>query len=211
MICVSIAGRSFEDCLKIRETEGFLEFRLDLLDFNPDQVDRLFRHPSKMIATCREGKYDQGTRERLIRTAIRAGADYVDIELDADPGYMKRLTGLARKHGTALIISHHDFAGTPPVPGLRDFLEQCYRKGADIAKLSCFVRNREDISRLLSIFAEPGEKVVIGMGEMGGIVRLACPLAGGAFTFASPDDGIHTASGQLKKSKMEQIYRLLKF
>ena len=46
------------------------------------------------------------------------------------------------------------------------------------------------------------------MGEEGLVSRVLGPRAGGAFTFASPEEGVETAPGQVTARTMVDLYRL---
>ena len=47
------------------------------------------------------------------------------------------------------------------------------------------------------------------MGNKGRITRVAAPLLGSPFTFASLSKGKETAEGQIEKDTLEQMMRLL--
>ncbi len=44
--------------------------------------------------------------------------------------------------------------------------------------------------------------VIIGMGEKGVITRVAAPMLGAEFTFASAETGKETAPGQISKERL---------
>ncbi len=47
------------------------------------------------------------------------------------------------------------------------------------------------------------------MGDAGRITRVAAPLLGSEFTFASPGEGRETAPGQMSASQLNAIYKIL--
>jgi 3-dehydroquinate dehydratase len=49
----------------------------------------------------------------LLLEAIRAGAAFVDVEVDAPAGYREEVMGCAKSGGCAIIVSFHDHAKTP--------------------------------------------------------------------------------------------------
>jgi 3-dehydroquinate dehydratase len=49
--------------------------------------------------------------------------------------------------------------------------------------------------------------VIIGMGKLGVVTRIAAPLLGAEFTFAAPETGKETAPGQISKDKLLSIIR----
>jgi 3-dehydroquinate dehydratase len=59
---------------------------------------------------------------------------------------------------------------------------------------------------------QKGERmVVIGMGKMGLITRVAAPFMGAEFTFASPGSGRETAPGQIERKDLASIIDQIKF
>ena len=51
--------------------------------------------------------------------------------------------------------------------------------------------------------------IALGMGKKGKITRLAAPLLGAPFTYASPAAGSETGPGQLEMDTLIKIYSLL--
>ena len=85
MICVSLAHMDFDTCLQHVGMEPFVEFRFDLLDLGPAQVISLVSKSKRCIATCRPGKHNEKNRLLILQTALEAGADYVDFDMESDP------------------------------------------------------------------------------------------------------------------------------
>ena len=56
----------------------------------------------------------EGERVELLKEAVRLGADYVDIETATDPALKLRLRETTVGTSAKLIVSWHDFSGTPP-------------------------------------------------------------------------------------------------
>jgi 3-dehydroquinate dehydratase type I len=71
------------------------------------------------------------------------------------------------------------------------------------------VNEPDDLARLVSLYSQPGRKVVIGMGEMGRISRVAARYLGAEFTFVSVEVGSETAPGQLSLAELESIFKLI--
>src|SRR5579862_6389589 len=117
MICVSI-GRTrhkmvvLEHRALAQRGAQLVELRLDWLSNTPDLGFLLNERPTPVVVTCRRPE-DQGRwrgseeqRQALLRAAIVAGAEYVDIEEDIAPNI--------RRYGkTKRIISYHNFTETP--------------------------------------------------------------------------------------------------
>ncbi|MFP3870579.1 MAG: type I 3-dehydroquinate dehydratase [Syntrophobacteria bacterium] len=47
------------------------------------------------------------------------------------------------------------------------------------------------------------------MGPLGRVSRIACPLVGGAFTFAALEGGAEAAPGQLTVAEMRHLLHVL--
>lgn len=211
MICVSIANKIFEDCRYALKDLDFAELRLDTMDFSEYAVKKIFSMPLKLIATCRSGTKNDKQRQGLLLAAIDAGAAYVDVELEADENYRSKLIETAKQKHCKVIISYHNFEKTPNKVELKHIMQDCFDAGADIAKIACQVNCDQDNARLLSLLDSDEKLVVIGMGEKGKITRIVAPLLGSEFTFAALSKGQETASGQITKQELEEIYKRLDF
>lgn len=216
MICVSLADLNFEDCRQALKTTACAEIRLDRCRFTLEEIAELFAQKPTLIATCRPGPFILEERREKLATAITAGADYVDIEIEAEESFRDYLTQLARTHHCGLILSYHNFDETPSREDLLQILEECFLLGADIAKLVCQVRSLSDSARILSLYdsgqrhSDGGKRIIaLGMGEEAQITRIAAPLLGAPFTYAAPGPGRETAPGQLSKDTLTELLKLL--
>ena len=210
MICVSLADINAEECLNILQDIDFGEIRIDRIEADIEDIKKIFSSHPRLIATFRPGSAAEEERENYLKTAIEAGADYVDIEFEADSGYKKRIMDKARANGCRVIVSYHNFEKTPQKAELKQIIDSSFNDGADAVKIACRVNSKKENARLLGLFEDERPLVVVGMGEKGKISRAAAPLLGGLFTYASAGKGKQTAEGQMDKKTLEQIYRLLK-
>jgi len=219
MICVSIGERTAKGCMKALQGLAFAEVRLDMLEpseLTEANVKAIFsqaaaqKGKAKLIATCRPGKLDEERRKGLLACAIENGAEYVDVEVEANDAYKAEIAAMARKKGCKVIVSYHDYERTPPAEDLKQIVRQCFKSGADIAKISCMVQSGQDNARLLGLLDSGKKLVVIGMGARGRLTRLVAPLLGSAFTYASSAGGKETAEGQIDKAQLEKMMEELK-
>ncbi|OPY71647.1 MAG: 3-dehydroquinate dehydratase [Syntrophorhabdus sp. PtaU1.Bin002] len=213
MICVSIAERSTEACLKALSGLDFAEIRMEGMNLTLEDIRTIFSQSLTLMATCRPGILEDGQRRDLLISAIEAGARYVDIEAGSDSRYRQAIVDRARACGCQVVMSFHDYNRTPPLKTLKQIISLCFAEGADIAKIACKVHSERDNIRLLCLLDREksgGELVVIGMGEQGRITRIVAPLLGSPFTYASLAEGKETASGQVSKNKLENIMRLIR-
>jgi 3-dehydroquinate dehydratase type I len=210
MICVSLAEKTFKDCIKALKSVEFAEIRIDKMDVTAEEVNKLFSSHSKLIATCRPGFQRKDERLELLLTAVRAGAAYIDIEMESDEDFKNTITMEARKTGCQLIISYHNFEQTPDKKELNRIVQSCFNAGADLIKVACKVQNNIENVRLLSLLEDERPIIVIGLGEEGKKTRIIAPLLGSPFTYASLSQGRETAEGQLDWETLEHILNTLK-
>ena len=230
MICIPITAGSAAEALKqIRKTVSladFVELRMDLIVGGDMKklIDEIRRCSCsvKIIVTNRRSNDAQGGRTAaekkrisLLEKAVILGADYVDVELDADAALRKKLGSVIKQHGnrTALIVSHHDFTGTPSEKALRDIFRACVREGAAIVKIATFARNAVDNVKVLSLLPygkrRNRETIAFCMGQKGRISRVVAPFLGCYLTFASLEKGAESAPGQFTVQEMKRIYRVI--
>ena len=209
MICISIAHIS-----QIEEVNALkpdmIELRLDLIKEDSSMImDRIEAGP-KLIATCRPGWISDDDRLTLFKKLIDTGIAFIDIEIDANLPFRQELIEYARDRQTEVIVSWHDFKETSTFAELETIMSSCYDMGADIAKIACMVNTKEDNANLLSLYRKEGRKVILGMGELGKITRLAALKLGAEFTFVSADDQHATAPGQLTLGEYATLNNILK-
>lgn len=214
MICVSIAGLSFEQCQKALKNIEMAEIRLDRVDFSLEQVQEIFSMHHCLIATCRSGNTSQEERRELLLTAVEAGAAYVDIEIENRIEFINAVAAACQKTKCKVIISYHNYINTPPAEELKALVNQSFTAGADVAKIACQVNSETEAARILGIYdfdyldyqANTKKKIVaIGMGDKGKITRPASLLLGAPFTYAAFSISNQTAPGQMTKKTLDDI------
>jgi 3-dehydroquinate dehydratase type I len=193
------------------------EIRLDYLE-QPD-LQRLFRtHPGPVIATNRlagQGGRWQGSEEerrRLLLEAMDLGADFLDVELAADAAWRQDLW--SRRGQAKIILSWHDFAGTPEAPRLEAVMNEMLAAAADVLKVVTMARQPEDNLRVLSLIprarAQGREIIAFCMGPLGKWSRVVAPLLGSYLTFAPFTKKGASAPGQLTVNELKRAWKALK-
>ena len=121
----------------------------------------------------------------------------VDVELAAvREGEGRRVVERAREHGTTVVVSVHDFEGTPARGLMRSLLRAAGNHG-DVAKLAVTATDRGDVLDLLAVTAEVDSRVAtVAMGEAGRHSRAVAPLYGSRIGYAPVDPADATAPGQ---------------
>lgn len=221
MICTCIQNKNLEEIFSILEQGDIemAEIRLDLCpDLDEEDIESLFSGTDiPLIATCRiAGSASMQEAERRLRTAILAGAKYVDVELEAPAPMGKRLRRAARESGTTLIRSYHNFDETPDAETLAEMVTKCRVFGSDVIKVATMAHNPEDVARVMDLYGmtypdgrtqEEGTLVAFCMGEAGKESRLECLRRGAPFTYVSLCEGDGTAPGQWTLASMnEAVY-----
>ena len=129
MLCVSISEPSVKKILNLIKKSEIVEVRLDLMDLSDQDIEKVFSGEGRIIATCRAGKFSDEQRKNKLKKAIESGASYVDIEIDAPDGFKRELVSAARKHNCKVILSYHNFTGTPPTDELSKMVDAKFRTG----------------------------------------------------------------------------------
>ncbi len=207
MICVPIIGPDNKSALEqigwAQTLADFVELRLDLIEA-PNVSELVTASEKPVIATCRPiscgGRYvgDEQDRLAILRTAAKAGAFYVDVELSSaaqigDIGQAK------------LIISHHDCERTP------DNLPQIYRRMAelepDIIKIATYANGICDNLKIFDLLRNARiTTTAFCMGDKGTFSRILGRKFGSALTYAALHSDEITAEGQLTAREVCDFY-----
>ncbi len=201
-ICVSIGKIPFDAIAGILNKVEMAEIRLDLAGLSEDEIRAVFTAHNNLIATCREGNYNNLERSRLLEIAIEYGAAWVDVEADAEPGWRDSIIKLVKASDSRLILSRHYYTHTPSQAELDKVVDEMFNMDADIVKIASQVNHPSEAALLLGLYSHHRDIVAVGMGSMGIITRLASPFLGAPFTFASVDDDQLTADGQIEYNEM---------
>ena len=224
MICIPIAAartaEAIEKMGRARVFADIIELRIDRIP-NVDLRRLIAARRTPVIVTNRSSHEGggfagtEGERVALLAEAVRLGADYVDIEAATDPGLKATLISTIACAGgtTRLIVSWHDFSGTPPAEFLNAKLEECMADKPAIAKIVTRAGTTADCLRLLELIPEAlrrGQEIAaFCMGEKGKISRIMAPLLGSSISYASLDPGEASAPGQLTIHELLEIKRIM--
>lgn len=194
------------------------ELRLDYLKDFEDFESRLHQmllrlHFPHTIATCRRqeagGQFAGHLEEQaaILQAAVRAGCQWVDIEIESVARQPKAL--LREFRPAKVIVSYHNYRKIPPLSAI---YRRLARLPLSAVKIAGQVRHLQDNLRILGFLKAHrarGPKVVgVGMGPSGIPSRLLALRWGSLFTYASAGNHQGVASGQLPWEVMRSLYRV---
>lgn len=210
MICVSIGrGRHRQLIAEYKHLAEhgakLVEMRVDWI-LRPVNIKRLLAERScPIVFTCRRqqdgGKWAHSENDRLIllRSAIVAGVDYVDLEDDI-------AASVPRYGKTKRIISYHNFRETPQ--NLWEIHARLAKLDPDIVKIATLAHSQHDNLRVMRMVREAKIPTVgLCMGEVGMPTRVLNGKFGSPITYASLHTERALAPGQLTYREMVQLYR----
>jgi 3-dehydroquinate dehydratase/shikimate dehydrogenase len=209
MICVSIGrGRHKQVVVEhrnlVEQGAQLVELRLDYLRSRVDLQKVIDGRPCPVVVTIRRrddgGLYrgDEEQRRRLLRSAVVAGVEFVDLEEDA-------AAAIPRYGRTKRIVSYHDFRKTP------DDLWAVHQRLAaldpDVVKLATMANSPHDNLRMLEVVKKAQVPTVgICMGDLGIPSRVLTGRFGAPFTYATFHHERQLAPGQLSYQEMKDVY-----
>jgi 3-dehydroquinate dehydratase type I len=213
-ICAVVQGATlpaFQKNLQAAaKASQLVELRTDFIKgLKPVDVKKLKpAGKTSSIFTCRsirEGGKFSGSRaeqDAILDAAFGSGFNYVDVA--ADNPY---IAGIDKKQQKKLLLSYHDFKGTPSSIELMGRIERMQEFSPAIIKIATMVKKTKDIFTLTEVLKQKKDDqklIIIGMGEAGKITRILFPLLGSYLTYASL--GSETAPGMLTASQLRTVY-----
>lgn len=208
MICVSIAQTShrfaFVDILNASRQCDLIEIRLDKFQKAPDVKALIEACPKPCIISCRrpeEGGDWEGTEQArlaLLRQAVLANADYVEIELD--------VADEIRRYGnTKRIITYTNVVEVPS--DLEEIYEEARSKDPDVIKVTVPSRTPEESWPLIKIVAKGRTPTVaVGWGRGGIMLNILGRRYKAPWTYAALEKGMEAYPGMATIRELEEIY-----
>lgn len=207
---VAIIDRTLwiEDIVKLQEIgTDILEIRVDTFTQDIKAICSFINEIKKacslpLIGTIRENTGNLEKRLDFFKSIIPL-VDAVDIELDSPIN--SEVIAMAK--GRTIIISEHDFQGTPDDGKLNAIVEKAVSRGCHIVKIAVMAHNQDDVVRLLQfIHCCKANIVAFSMGEYGAVSRVLSMLFGSLFTYGYVTHA--NAPGQLSINKLIEELRL---
>jgi len=186
-----------------------VEFRFDEIDDVRTVEELAEKKTFPAIATDRS---DRGRADaaKLLLSAIRAGFEYVDIDLlSKEASYNVKQ---AKSEGAEVLVSFHDKHRTATAEELKRILDSERKLGADICKIvTTAVHPRDNLTILEFLESNSARSRIISfaMGRIGRPSRVLSPLFGAEFTFAALEEDSRTADGQLTIDNLRAVWNHL--
>lgn len=212
---ISSAGFLREELNPARLAADVVELRLDLVGVKaPGWLEAAERWEASgvpvlfTLRTSRQGGActlgDEERRGYFERALGRVSA--VDVEIDSE--LREWVASEAHARGKGLVVSHHDFAGTPSEDELRELVRRGAANAPCVVKVATVLKTEKDLWRLVLLLAEepPVPLCVLGMGPIGTRTRVAFPLLGSCLTYGYLDQP--NTPGQLPAEILVEQLRL---
>ncbi len=218
LLCAPVTAKNFTTAInqlnQIEKEADIVELRLDLMNnISKKGIEYIIKKSKKpVIVTFRstkEGGNERGnekTREEFLIAAIRAGAQFVDIELSTNVTMRNLIVGFAKKNGTKVIISFHDFKKTPSLKKLTAFANAARKAGADIIKTATWKQKTIDNKTAEKLLTYCNTKkipgIVLTMSKTDASMRFNAIKLGAFLTFGRVGKG--SAPGQPTLSELKK-------
>lgn len=211
MICAVIKGPSYTDVRnQIALAAGqadLVELRIDLFEKIDDKAlhDLLVEFPIPMIFTLRSreqgGHYSKHETERQadIRLLAQLKPAYCDLEYSHSQSFVAEISQIC-----PVILSYHDFDVTPD--DLDVIWNRMRRTPASLYKIALKANSSTDALRLLCYAKGKQRLIPISMGAAGQVSRILAPVVGSPLSYASLNDELTTAPGQLSIDTLASQY-----
>jgi 3-dehydroquinate dehydratase / shikimate dehydrogenase len=209
-ICVAV-GRTRHKMMQaeIQQTakQGaeLIELRLDFLAKPPDFRRLLADKPCPMIATVRRvadgGRFGGSEEERLVllRQAIVAGFDWVDLETDV-------IAKVPRFGKVKRIVSYHNLHDVPA--DLDQIYKHMCQQDADVVKLAVTAQHPSHNLRVFNLLKNNPPKPTVAhcMGDLGICSRVLSAKFGAAFSYAAFNKERSIAPGIISYAELKKSY-----
>jgi 3-dehydroquinate dehydratase-1 len=173
-----------------REWADVVEFRMDRAEAPVEQLAD-YDGDLSVLATNRArwaggDAPDAGRLDRLLEAAAFDAVQAVDVELESARDGSETVDAL-QSRDVHLVVSYHEFDGTPDLSTLDETFRECARYG-DVAKVATHATDSADTLRMLRAThgaTADGLRVAgISMGEVGRHTRVVAPLYGSRLGYA---------------------------
>ena len=231
-ICVPLTGGDSQELLRQAQVAAtsvcdVVEWRVDYFtDYQKqNEVLEVLSHLRTVLKekillftfrTAKEGGVaDLSLREyhNLYVAVAESGlVDIVDVELERAEFLGRGFLNQLKKQKTALLLSSHKFDKTPADGELVMKLGVMRQFEADFGKIAVMPHSLKDVLRVMGLSQKMQglasvPLILIAMGDLGKVTRVAGELMGSVMTFAALEES--SAPGQIDITKMPEILAAL--
>lgn len=202
-ICVSISGKSLNECLEQLGNARLAELRLDLVLLTPDEIAILTGMGQNWIVAIRQPFLMLPDAEKLFSAALNNATRYIDVGFDLlNNQIASNCIEKARNSNANLMLSYHNFESTPSFEELMHIGSEMLMAGADAIKIACMANSESDNVAVIKLYDHFENITAFCMGEHGRNSRIRALKNGLKLTYVSPNNGPATAPGQYSFSEM---------
>lgn len=151
---------------------------------------------------------------QLNKAAAESGwVDIIDVELFNEEHIVRDLIAVAHASGVFVILSNHDFQGTPSEEEIVSRLCRAQELGGDLPKIAVMPNSPGDVLTLLAATNKMQEQyadrpiITMSMAGEGVISRLSGEIFGSALTFGAAHKP--SAPGQVAVAELRKVLELL--
>ena len=210
MICVTIVQESRRLALADMLNAAMLgadlvEVRLDKFEKDANLTEIVAARRKPVLFSCRrpkDGGEWSGTEDErltLLRSAVIAKADYVEVELDA-ADQIRPFPGCKR------VVSYTNLSETPK--DIDAIYQQLQTKKPDVIKVTCKAGTPEEAWPLVHLLNKPPVPTIVeARGPAGTMLALVGRKVGAPWTTAAMERGMEAFPGQPTVQDLIDIYR----
>lgn len=201
-----------------------VEWRADYLMDQSTDITETANHIKSALGTipllftfrksAEGGKSNSPNEERqqiILKMLREAPIDYLDTELSEDDGFLENVIREGKKRKVSIILSVHNFSGTPLEEAMKESVQRAKKHDADFAKLAVTPVDPVDLIRLFSLSEWANREVLptisVAMGSLGNISRVM-DVFQNPITYAAV--GESSAPGQLSLEEVRIIQKILR-
>jgi len=233
LICTPLVGRTLEDILAelavvLPKNPDMLEWRVDFFKQIGDAAAVIATAFAIKVAAkdtpllfTRRATIEGGEAIALTETQVVAlyqavcaskCIDLIDYELANDVAHVAQVRDAARANGVQLVLSFHNFAGTPALETLAAKFLSAEHLGGDVAKVAVMPQDLDDVLTLLAATRAASQKLHIplismAMGPLGAVTRLLGGVFGSSLTFAV--GATASAPGQIPIEDLQTVLAII--
>ena len=211
MICISVTPTSRRlaaaDLFNAARSGDLIELCLDGLKKTPDVGALLKAVDKPVLVSCRRredgGRWEGSEEDRiqLLRNAIVAGPDWVELELDA----ARRIPPFGR---TQRVVSCTSLDRPLNQRTVDEVLERCCEAKADVVKFTWKTETLDDAWPLLAAATQNRRLPVVGkgIGPSGLAFSLLARRYGAPWIYAALERGMETFEGECTVGQLNEEY-----